>query len=365
MYSLAFDSQTRPSFWFLCSSVLHPFLSEFFYQISSNSFWSFVEAIERNGVKFSSSFTDRLVYETLIKEAEQLLSPSYVGLFKLALRLHFHSPGVAFHERSALETQSILSSSPSSVKCEESWVYINGKIACSSSELQSLLSSHPSLLIHDETQQAIFDSIFGRFPSEHIYNPQLEKEENVPQALLYAPLTSSSFSEFHHDLKLLADQGKIVYIFRHARSSSASNEPLELQGYGVELSLKNTEYKAVDDTNIQKKEKEEGNKQEEVKEAQKVVQSFEEGLLTSVDEQENSEWSVSELQGKSSHSFLSVSSLLPSSSVLASHEVAPSSSFLSIFSLVTPSPSLSPLHLHLHLHLVPCSSFFKYFYILI
>jgi len=40
---------------------------------------------------------------------------------------------------------------------------------------------------------------------------------------------------------------------RHSRSITAPAERLELQGFGVELALKNTEYKAVDDSNLEKK----------------------------------------------------------------------------------------------------------------
>lgn len=68
-----------------------------------------------------------------------------------------------------------------------------------------------------------------------------------PIATLYADIASPGFGDFHVSLKSLADQGKLKYRLRYRRSTSRSSRPLYLNGYGVELALKRTDYIVIDD----------------------------------------------------------------------------------------------------------------------
>ena len=54
-----------------------------------------------------------------------------------------------------------------------------------------------------------------------------------------------SFETIHKELKELSLQKKIRYVFRH--NPPKSNKRISLQGFGVEMALKSTEYKVIDE----------------------------------------------------------------------------------------------------------------------
>ncbi|KAJ1557070.1 hypothetical protein HK405_000929, partial [Cladochytrium tenue] len=81
---------------------------------------------------------------------------------------------------------------------------------------------------------------------DHIYN----KAPSLPGAVLYGDLTSPGFPALHATLKSLADDDRLVYVLRYKPAAHASGSPLILSGYGVELMLKSTEYKVIDDRGL-------------------------------------------------------------------------------------------------------------------
>lgn len=64
---------------------------------------------------------------------------------------------------------------------------------------------------------------------------------------MYADITSPSFAKFHDTLSKTAKDGKTSYRVRHKPSLSGSTKPLIVNGYGVELQLKRTDYIVIDD----------------------------------------------------------------------------------------------------------------------
>ena len=90
-------------------------------------------------------------------------------------------------------------------------------------------------------------------PFDHVYNPSSDVDSVV---VLYADIQAETFAVFHQELKKLADEGKVRYIFRYRppiSSSSSGNQkkPLFLSGYGVELMLKKTDYIVIDDRDVE------------------------------------------------------------------------------------------------------------------
>jgi UDP-glucose:glycoprotein glucosyltransferase len=71
------------------------------------------------------------------------------------------------------------------------------------------------------------------------------------QVVLYAQLGTKEFVEAHKILSGKAQKDEIKYIFRHFMTEETVKQmgSLNLQGYGVELALKNIEYKVIDDSN--------------------------------------------------------------------------------------------------------------------
>ncbi|PQE07941.1 UDP-glucose:glyco glucosyltransferase protein [Rutstroemia sp. NJR-2017a WRK4] len=111
-----------------------------------------------------------------------------------------------------------------------SWVLFDGKQYCS----PTLDESHGEIMGDPQIKELPFDHILG--------------SPTGPHSILYADITSPSFSNFHKTLVKTAREGKTSYRLRHRKpiSSSPSN-PLIIPGYGVELALKRTDYIVIDD----------------------------------------------------------------------------------------------------------------------
>ncbi|THU65445.1 hypothetical protein C4D60_Mb05t03700 [Musa balbisiana] len=96
------------------------------------------------------------------------------------------------------------------------------------------------------------------FEFDHVY---LASSIISPVAILYGAIGTECFKDFHIILAEASKQGKIKYVVRPVLpprcqavssycSAVGSSDAVNLGGYGVELALKNMEYKAMDDTMI-------------------------------------------------------------------------------------------------------------------
>ncbi|XP_028929420.1 UDP-glucose:glycoprotein glucosyltransferase 2 isoform X3 [Ornithorhynchus anatinus] len=84
------------------------------------------------------------------------------------------------------------------------------------------------------------------FKGDHKY-PKIN--ENVPVAILYAEMGTKDFVKFHKILAEKAQNQEIMYVFRHYVQKPKSKK-MYLSGYGVELAIKSTEYKVMDDSQV-------------------------------------------------------------------------------------------------------------------
>jgi UDP-glucose:glycoprotein glucosyltransferase len=68
-------------------------------------------------------------------------------------------------------------------------------------------------------------------------------------AVLYADVSSPIFGEYHRTLQALAKDGEIAYRvrYRFIQNHDTPARPLFMNGYGVELTLKRTDYIVIDD----------------------------------------------------------------------------------------------------------------------
>lgn len=80
-----------------------------------------------------------------------------------------------------------------------------------------------------------FDRLIGNF--------------SAPASILYADITSPEFGHFHKTLAKTAREGKTSYRLRHKKGGNFEAKPLIVPGYGVQLSLKRTDYIVIDDRN--------------------------------------------------------------------------------------------------------------------
>lgn len=68
-----------------------------------------------------------------------------------------------------------------------------------------------------------------------------------PPSILYADITSPLFGQFHQTISKTARKGLTSYRIRYRPSPASAGKPLLVNGYGVELALKRTDYIVIDD----------------------------------------------------------------------------------------------------------------------
>ncbi|XP_037705016.1 UDP-glucose:glycoprotein glucosyltransferase 1 isoform X2 [Choloepus didactylus] len=210
--------------WFSTPLLLEA--SEFLAEDSEEKFWNFIEASQNIGSSDDHD-TDYSYYHAILEAAFQFLSPLQQNLLKFCLSLRSYSATIqAF--------QQIAADEPPPEGCN-SFFSVHGKKTCDFDTLETLVltaSERPKPLL---------------FKGDHRY-PSASPE--TPVVIFYSEIGSEEFSNFHRQLTSKSNAGKINYVFRHY-ISNPREEPVYLSGYGVELAIKSTEYKAKDDTQVQ------------------------------------------------------------------------------------------------------------------
>ncbi|XP_036712981.1 UDP-glucose:glycoprotein glucosyltransferase 1 isoform X2 [Balaenoptera musculus] len=209
--------------WFSTPLLLET--SEFLAEDSQEKFWNFVEASQNIGSSDHHG-TDYSYYHAILEVAFQFLSPLQQNLLKFCLSLHSYSATIqAF--------QQIAADEPPPEGCN-SFFSVHGKRTCDFDTLETLL------LTASERPKPLLFKGDHRYPSSH-------PESSV--VIFYSEIGSEEFYKFHRQLVSKSNAGKINYVFRHY-ISNPRKEPVYLSGYGVELAIKSTEYKAKDDTQV-------------------------------------------------------------------------------------------------------------------
>lgn len=199
--------------------------SEFFASQDAALFWRFVEETKN---LYSVVRTEKDVYTRVLEIGTQFLPPLVQNLLKLSLSLHTYSPAVEMYNQVVLEHIGENASCSALVEA-------NGQLACSLEELGAL---------RNQSSGPVPD----QFQFDHVY-PSLGAVQPQVVVALYGQLGSPEFAVLHDTLASMATEGRIRYIFRHYTKPSASRT--RLSGYGVQLAIKSTEYKAVDDRQVQ------------------------------------------------------------------------------------------------------------------
>uniref|UniRef100_A0A8C7Y8C1 UDP-glucose ceramide glucosyltransferase-like 1 n=1 Tax=Oryzias sinensis TaxID=183150 RepID=A0A8C7Y8C1_9TELE len=136
------------------------------------------------------------------------------------------------------EWQTIASDEPPPEGCS-AFVSIHGQQSCSTKDIKKLLKAAHLLDVCRSKPYL--------YKNDHTY-PGVNKSD-LPVVILYAEIGTKKFSSFHKVLTEKAEEGKLVYVLRHFLADPKPAKML-LSGYGVELAVKSTEYKAVDDTKV-------------------------------------------------------------------------------------------------------------------
>ncbi|XP_055965654.1 UDP-glucose:glycoprotein glucosyltransferase 2 [Sorex fumeus] len=199
--------------------------SEFMAEESNEKFWQFLETVKQIGI-FKETESAYSYYNLILKKAGQFLDNLHINLLKFALSIRAYSPTVQMFQQIAADE-----SPPDGCNA---FVVIHKKYTCKVHEIKKLLkkaSSRPRPYL---------------FERDHEFAP---KKEDLPVVILYAEIGTRAFGTFHDVLAAKAQNGEIVYILRHY-IKKPSSQKMYLSGYGVELAIKSTEYKALDDTQV-------------------------------------------------------------------------------------------------------------------
>eukprot|EP00257_Ricinus_communis_P021573 XP_015581097.1 UDP-glucose:glycoprotein glucosyltransferase isoform X1 [Ricinus communis] len=248
-------------------------------------YWAFIEVWLQAENDEPDSYTAKNCLRRIIKHGNSLLSDPLASLFEFSLILRSASPRLVLYRQLAEESLSsfpflddsisdnasggitetiaknkikrsdtmLVGVNPKSPGGKCCWVDTGGALFFDVAEVLLWLKN-PAKLAGDPFQQPEL------FDFDHVH---FDSQTGSPVAILYGALGTDCFREFHTTLAQAAKEGKVKYIVRPVLPSGCeakvshcgaigSEESLNLGGYGVELALKNMEYKAMDDSAIKK-----------------------------------------------------------------------------------------------------------------
>ncbi|OUC41333.1 LAO/AO transport system ATPase [Trichinella nativa] len=202
--------------------------SEFMSKESNEKFWQFIEAVIDKHQNSLGNKTDREVYNGILQIGDQILkSKARLEFLKLALTVRVHSATVEMHRQIAATSLDVQNG-------KSVYAVVHGKQISDLQQLDTILK-HAEALARPVTYE--FD---------HIYPGSKQGSVCV---LLYADIENPHFKPWHLQLKKLVQRDGISYILRHY--PKMNDDMVALSGYAVELAIKSTEYKAVDDSDKQ------------------------------------------------------------------------------------------------------------------
>lgn len=256
--------------------------SEFLASENDEYFWTYINAIHE---RYNSSYPIKRLnfkqqYDDIIEIIEEILDdPRQLPLLKFSLAQRVHSPMIAAHEQIAADRlgkriagcQALLEfpqpqATEQEVAGDESSDQRNKM-----NELYAVKKVHSdiNILCHSEDADIVFEKILSTpdymtkyyqptiYKSDHIFyahnNPK-GKEFKIMTAVLYGEIGTREFHDLYEYCKKMANLGKMNFVIRHLVSHNdevnEKNLRVSLGGYGVELAIKSTEYRAQDDTRI-------------------------------------------------------------------------------------------------------------------
>ncbi|CAF4517585.1 unnamed protein product [Rotaria socialis] len=225
-----FVSITLDAKWF--DTPLHQEASEFLATQNRQYFWSLI-----NDVRSFDSFTPIALgsvqnyHDQLLSFGSQYLNSITNSLLRMALALRFYSPTVQMMRKMAHDTGMTR-------QCL-TFVDIHGVYTCNVDDIDKLIESA------NERSKFLL-------PLDHHHPSSVAEQNSLVTVILYGDFGDQyEFKPFHSKLIQLSLDGKIDYVLRHnSRPYGEERRKVRLAGYGVELQIKSTEYKATDDSKI-------------------------------------------------------------------------------------------------------------------
>ena len=212
--------------------------AEFLAEEGNGLFWSYVGSYRQPG---STAPTDREHLEAVESVAGGLLSPLGLKLLRAFLAAHVFSPRVELWRQLAsaeIEASGLASAA--------GWVRACGRVkplgdspgqtaAALAEEVLKEGCTMPDTLLERETSDLVPLAV------DHVH-PGGGDATSAPLVILSTPIGGAAFGAAHAELSKRATSGQITYAFRPLVAPDGERKQT-LQGYGVQLAIKNMEYK--------------------------------------------------------------------------------------------------------------------------
>ncbi|KAH7641055.1 UDP-glucose:glycoprotein glucosyltransferase 1 [Dermatophagoides farinae] len=234
-------------------------VAEFLAEENPDFYWQYLDDLQTESMALSSAAenwtTMQQQYQSSLRLASKLLrSEPKLSILKFALSLRSYSPRVIAFKNII---EDIFTSTNQLEKCNGSFIELTipsvvdrPKYVCNNGDdISQAIDSMINHVQSDNVGQLSHPVVYS---VDHIFPGRYSSIETSPHSItviLYATIGSKSFFRLHKLIKQQIDQGKpIRYIIRHNPQSTKMH--VALSGYGVELAIKSTEYKAQDDTRV-------------------------------------------------------------------------------------------------------------------
>lgn len=237
-------------------------VAEFLSEENQDFFWHYLEdlqtELDNDGYLDAANLTQYQQYTYGIRLASKLLrSESKLSILKFSLALRSYSPKVIVFKNIVDD----IVNSNELENCADAFIEFSLPNVTLSPSLQ------PYICDIDKIKTTIDflldymrnnpDNVLNHpevYSVDHVYPGRYSSMEPAPKSLtlvLYSNVGSKKFFRFHKLIKQQIASGKpIRYLIRHFSSSKNDSPRVTLSGYGVELAIKSTEYKAQDDTRV-------------------------------------------------------------------------------------------------------------------
>ncbi|KAL3311964.1 UDP-glucose:glycoprotein glucosyltransferase 2 [Cichlidogyrus casuarinus] len=210
-------------------------VSEYLASDNVDRFWDFVDRLSGHPKRTDLTSTNqRLVALELLDQFAD--SASEVQLAQLLIGSRSYSPAVQMNNHEGHQCRNTTEGCVPPCPESKVWAIVNkDKLACSHSELKTLLQTESPSADKERLYEVDKVRSSGNSATERV------------QVVLYGDLREEEVYTWHKTLSTCATDS-CLYVFRHFFRDCEASSKTALQGYGVELVLKSTEYKAMDDS---------------------------------------------------------------------------------------------------------------------
>lgn len=202
--------------------------AEYLREENAAAFWGFVEIIAQKDLKRETGGNERTLFLETLDAAGHFLTPSQLKILKFSLSMRIYSPKIEMFRQIALGRGVTMDKNCGAV------ADVNGQLTCDVSEMKQFAEAGGG------TKPVTYE-VDHHYPGG---------ENSKIGVVLYGEIGTPEFWSFHNALRGMVREGKVDYTLRH-NVKETSSKGVRLSGYGVELAIKSTEYKAQDDTKVQ------------------------------------------------------------------------------------------------------------------